>query len=272
MEVIRSKDLNRNDNQENSNDSTTKYDTIRKQALLIIQVDKIVEKNKKEKKCSVCGCRRKFLSETCEKHIKQNKKSVNEIMEVLVKDGSFADLYGEDTNLQELILQDIDDGLAFSNAESTFDKLIYHGIGLEECTLGRSIESFISIYGGKISGESSVLSYERGIEANCENNRLRCVFYHYRQPGFVSFKGQTYEGINENATIADVEKAYGVPTKVDSSIVSSYGAFPGKTETTMEYSTLGVSFTFHDQKLSTIFVYDPDNEEDALYKQSSSLM
>lgn len=269
MEVIRSKELNRNANQENSNDSTSIYDTIRKQALLIIQVDKIVEKNKKEKKCSVCGGKRKFFSETCEKHIKQNKKSVNEIVEVLVKDGSFADLYGEDANLQELILQDIDDGLAFSNTESAFDKLIYHGVGLKECTLGRSIESFISIYGGKISGESSVLSYESGIEANCENNRLRCVFYHYRWPGFASFKGRTYEGINKNATISDIKKIYGTPTKIDSSIVSSFGVFPGKTETTIEYSTLGISFNFYDQELSTIYVYDPDNEEDALYKQSS---
>ncbi|ELR73716.1 hypothetical protein C900_02120 [Fulvivirga imtechensis AK7] len=103
-------------------------------------------------------------------------------------------------------------------------------------------------------GEKYFNYYDKGIQISTKNGKVVTVFLYYKSSEFSPFSGKI-DVANEKTTIDDIAKAFGLPSYTSVSTVSEYGEFPGSKETYMSYDSLGVSFSFYDEKLGNIRFY-----------------
>lgn len=148
---------------------------------------------------------------------------------------------------------------AFSNLFSQ-SKPVYtikSGEGFEDCKVGDSSDDLIEKFGKPSKNDGAYIDYyEKGLEVSIKNGKVSTIFLLYRSKSHMTFDGVTDKKIGFNSTIPEVIRLYGKPSRIGNSIVSEYGSFPGAHEYYLEYNHLGIAFTFYDNELADIRIWD----------------
>lgn len=135
---------------------------------------------------------------------------------------------------------------------------IIPGKGVEKCSLGMPVRCATDVFGKPDKeGSDYVHFYRQGVEAKVEDGKIASLFFHYRSRTAVTIDGETDKGIGMWSTIPQVLKRYGEPSRIGDSIVSEFGPMPGARDYTIEYTKIGISFTFYNNELAHITVYRP---------------
>jgi len=130
------------------------------------------------------------------------------------------------------------------------------GEGFENCKLGDSRDDLESKFGTPTKNDGDYIDYyEKGLEVSMKNDKVDAIFLMYRSKTFMTFDGVTNKQVGFSSTIPEVIRMYGKPDRIGNSIVSSYGTFPGAHEYFLEYSSLGIAFTFYDNELADIRIW-----------------
>ncbi len=145
-------------------------------------------------------------------------------------------------------------GCSIVSVETAPNNIIIPQIGIVGCEIGNPVEHFYASFGG-VREKEYVLSYETGVEALIEDEKIRTLFFHYQGKKFNRFRGKTNKGIGSDSAIRDVIEAYGRPTRIGESIISQYGPLPGAMEKLIEYDDKGISFSFWNDRLATVIVH-----------------
>ena len=128
------------------------------------------------------------------------------------------------------------------------------GSGVSNCTIGMNAICFRILFGGpevtKISGTTYYTSYNKGIQANIEDNKIKAIHFFFVDPKYKNFKGSTDRGIGISSYIEDVKRLYGNPSRIYSSTL--FGNL-----TTLHYSYEGIRFEFVNDHLQSITIYEP---------------
>lgn len=134
---------------------------------------------------------------------------------------------------------------------------IKHGEGFEDCKLGDSKEDLESKFGTPSKNDGTYIDfYEKGLEVAMRDGKVNTIFLLYRSKTHMTFDGVTDKKIGFNSTIPEVIRLYGKPSRIGNSIVSKYGTFPGAHEYYLEYNHLGIAFTFYDNELADIRIWE----------------
>jgi hypothetical protein len=132
---------------------------------------------------------------------------------------------------------------------------------VDGCGLGASLKSCEAALGPAIANNQfpQFASFpSSGVEVRVDDPAKTVAFIvlqYGARPMWSSFVGTDGNGIGRTATVEQVLSAYGVPTRVGDSVVSAYGPVPGAADHTVDYSPLGVSFTFYDGNLYTVKIF-----------------
>ncbi|MCX6165001.1 MAG: hypothetical protein NTU73_09130 [Ignavibacteriae bacterium] len=131
------------------------------------------------------------------------------------------------------------------------------GEGFEDCKLGDSKDDLESKLGTPSKNDGTYIDYyEKGLEVLMRDDKVSTIFLIYRSKTHMTFDGVTDKKIGFNSTIPEVMRLYGKPSRIGNSIVSSYGTFPGAHEYYLEYNSLGIAFTFYDNELADIRIWE----------------
>jgi hypothetical protein len=131
------------------------------------------------------------------------------------------------------------------------------GEGFEDCKLGDSKEDLELKFGVPTKNDGTYIDYfEKGLEVSMNKGKVDAIFLMYRSKTHMTFDGITDKKIGFTSTIPEVIRLYGKPDRIGNSIVSSYGTFPGVHEYYLEYNTLGIAFTFYDNELADIRIWE----------------
>lgn len=134
---------------------------------------------------------------------------------------------------------------------------ILPGKGFEECKLGDSSEDVLEKFGTPSKNDGNYIDfYEKGFEVAIKNGKVDAIFFLFRSKSFMTFDGVTDKKIGFTSTIPEVIRQYGKPDRIGNSVVSEYGTFPGAHEYYLEYNSLGLAFTFYDNELADIRVWE----------------
>lgn len=131
---------------------------------------------------------------------------------------------------------------------------IQAGIGLRECSLGMLETDFRRLFGGvdrkySIDGKKFcfISSKDNGVDVLIENGRIKTMFFFFSSDGYRPFCGETDKGIGRSSSIDDVVESYGRPDILEESESAS-----SETSIDVEYSQLGINFTFQNNILKDI--------------------
>ncbi|MEO1527873.1 MAG: hypothetical protein AAFX06_20775 [Planctomycetota bacterium] len=135
---------------------------------------------------------------------------------------------------------------------------IVAGKGTEGIQLGEDRQCAIDVLGEPSSNSAGYLEFlDAGVDiAYIKSGQIRTAFFYYRSPEHGAFDGQTARGIGRDSSVEDVLELYGKPSRVGESTISEFGAKPGAREKSLDYSELGITFTFWDDELADIRVYE----------------
>lgn len=143
----------------------------------------------------------------------------------------------------------------FSQSKPIYN--IKPGEGFEDCKLGDSSDDLIEKFGKPSKNDGNYIDfYEKGLEVSVKEGKVSTIFMLYRSKTHMTFDGVTDKNIGFNSTIPEVMRLYGKPSRIGNSIVSEYGAFPGAHEYYLEYNHLGIAFTFYDNELADIRIWE----------------
>jgi len=135
------------------------------------------------------------------------------------------------------------------------------GVGIRGCSIGTSVKQVLDLLGTPNTvtpnsvDEDYVRFYRHGVDVLTEKDRVRTLFFYFRSRKHVTFDGLTDKGIGMWSTIPEVIKLYGEPSRIGESTVSTSGDTPGAHEYYLEYPHLGIAFTFYDNELADIRVF-----------------
>ncbi len=142
-------------------------------------------------------------------------------------------------------------------SQSNPEYKIEPGKGFKDCMIGDSSDDIITKFGTPDKNDGSYIDFHyKGFEVAVRNGKVSTIFLMYRSKTFMTFDGVTDKKIGFNSTIPEVMRFYGKPSRIGSSIVSEYGTFPGAHEYYLEYNHLGIAFTFYDNELADIRVWE----------------
>lgn len=131
------------------------------------------------------------------------------------------------------------------------------GEGFEDCKLGDNSEDLLEKFGKPSKNDGAYIDfYEKGLEVAVRNGKVNTIFLIYRSKTHMTFDGVTDKNIGFSSTIPEVMRLYGKPSRIGNSIVSEYGTFPGAHEYYLEYNHLGIAFTFYDNELADIRIWE----------------
>ncbi len=131
------------------------------------------------------------------------------------------------------------------------------GEGFEDCKIGSSSDDLIEKFGKPSKYEGVYMDfYEKGLEVAFRDGKVNTIFLLFRSKTHMTFDGVTDKKIGFTSTIPEVMRLYGKPSRIGNSIVSQYGTFPGAHEYYLEYNNLGIAFTFYDNELADIRIWE----------------
>lgn len=134
---------------------------------------------------------------------------------------------------------------------------IIPGKGFEDCRIGDNSDDIISKFGTPDKNDGNYIDFHNtGFEVAVKDGKVNTIFLLYRSKSFMTFDGVTDKKIGFTSTIPEVIRMYGKPDRIGNSIVSEYGTFPGAHEYYLEYNHLGIAFTFYDNELADIRVWE----------------
>jgi hypothetical protein len=145
-------------------------------------------------------------------------------------------------------------GCSSISVESVPNDFIITQTGVVGCEIGAPLGHFYATFSG-VREAKYLISYEAGVEALIEDEKIRTLFFHYHGKESNRFRGKTNKGIGGDSAIRDVIEAYGRPTRIGESVISQYGLSPGSVEKVIEYDDKGISFSFWNDRLATVIVH-----------------
>lgn len=142
--------------------------------------------------------------------------------------------------------------------------LITPAIGTKSVTLGMKEHEFIEQYPDhkvktyETEPESKFIDAASGeIGVTSKNGIVDTVFLYFTVPDKRPFPGMTGEGISALSSVADVRNVYGVADQDELSVGNNFSLVPGANERYILYKSKGISFTFYNDILGSITVFDP---------------
>jgi hypothetical protein len=136
---------------------------------------------------------------------------------------------------------------------------ILPGEGLKGCQIGGTTADAKVLFGNPSKLEGSyVIFTDKGIDLLLKDDKIKGIFFYFRDRDHKPFAGKTDKGIGRDSTMEDVQKAYGKPDRIGESVVSEFGSNPGAVEHRLPYAKLRISFAFHDRKLANVRVWAAD--------------
>lgn len=146
-------------------------------------------------------------------------------------------------------------------------KKISPGRGFGECRIGDSLETALARLGppeAEIRIQFDLLNLEYPssgfrLHVGHDTKEIGGQFFYYRSPRYERFPGATAEGIGKESSVRDVLDAYGPPEKeVRFAEALTQGDFAGSQERILSYSSRGIAFVFHNDRLSFFSVFRPE--------------
>jgi hypothetical protein len=154
------------------------------------------------------------------------------------------------------------------------DLTIRTGEGVTGCKIGGTLENAEAIFGKSTSASEKykddpktaehMKDYfhftEKGIDILLNKGKISAIFFYYDESqSHKIYAGKTDKGIGKESTVENVIKQYGKAESQSERIVSEYGPKPGAKEKCLQYPKQGITFTFYDDKLADIRIYEKDN-------------
>ena len=133
---------------------------------------------------------------------------------------------------------------------------IIPGEGVKGCRVGEPARGAVGLFGKPSAEGASLLAFaDKGVELGVDDGKVDALFFYYRSRTYKEYAGKTDKGIGKRSSIEDVVKQYGKPDRVGESIVSESGDKPGAKECHLDYTKMGIAFTFYDKELAVVRVF-----------------
>ncbi|WP_345533822.1 hypothetical protein [Viridibacterium curvum] len=141
-----------------------------------------------------------------------------------------------------------------ANAQQVQPYVIKTDTGLDECPRAGKSSCLERLFKGSYSG-SYYLAHDNGLEVVLERDRIRTYIFYVDTPGKAPFNGRNDKGIGKGSNMDDVIRAYGAPEERSA---PPEPPIPGRAriiESYFDYGSLGITFSFADERLIDIRVY-----------------